>query len=470
MTRWLALLCVTFLAIPSLALGQEGELTLEDVWRSTEAHHPRVAAAMANESMARSELQAARGGFDPVIDITAKLRTGGYYELRRLDIEITQPTPLWGAEVYAGYRMGLDVGENSYPSYYSDQTRDGGELRVGLRVPLWRDGPLDSRRAARTRAEIGIDAAEQNFQWTAITLRQSATDAYFAWVAAGRRASVATDLLSLAETRQRWVDARVAAGAIAEIESLEARRSVLRRRAKQISAQRSVERTALVLSLFFRDNSGVPHVAESSRLPAVLPLPPSEPALATQSADAARAALACNPLLRQKVASLRSARLSRDLAQAQRAPRVDAFVGASRDFGEGSDSLGGNVLEAGVVFSMPLAMRTARGRLGAAEARVRILGEEVRLLEDQLLARIADAESARRNAVEQYSITAELLEATDRLAAAERTRFEAGSTSLFVVNQREQSLAEAAVAEVDAAREQWVARARVTALASCEAP
>ncbi len=101
---------------------------------------------------------------------------------------------------------------------------------------------------------------------------------------------------------------------------------------------------------------------------------------------------------------------------------------------------------------------------------MRILSEEVRLLEDQLLARIADAESARRNAVEQYAITAELLEATQRLAAAERTRFEAGSTSLFVVNQREQSLAEAAVAEVDAAREQWVARARVTALAACEAP
>jgi outer membrane protein TolC len=115
-------------------------------------------------------------------------------------------------------------------------------------------------------------------------------------------------------------------------------------------------------------------------------------------------------------------------------------------------------------------MRTARGRLGAAEANVRILTEEVRFLEDQLLARIADAESARRNAVEQYAIVAELLDATERLAEAERMRFEAGSTSLFVVNQREQSLAEAAVAEVDAAREQWVARARVTALASCVGP
>ena len=43
---------------------------------------------MANEAMARSELMAARGGFDPVVDVTAKLRTGGYYELRRLDVEI----------------------------------------------------------------------------------------------------------------------------------------------------------------------------------------------------------------------------------------------------------------------------------------------------------------------------------------------------------------------------------------------
>ena len=156
------------------------------------------------------------------------------------------------------------------------------------------------------------------------------------------------------------------------------------------------------------------------------------------------------------------------MAQAQRAPRVDAFVAASRDFGQGSETLGGgNVLEAGLVFSMPLALRTARGRLSAAEARVQVLSEEIRLLEDQLLQRIADAESARRNAVDQYAVAAELLDTSERLAVAERQRFEAGSTSLFVVNQREQALAEAAFAEVDAAREQWVARARATALATC---
>ena len=210
-------------------------------------------------------------------------------------------------------------------------------------------------------------------------LRQSATDAYFAWVAAGRRASVATDLLTLAETRQRWVDARVEAGAIAEIESLEARRSVLGRRASGSSAAVRRANRLGPLPLPSRQLRRPPGRAECS--PSFCaPAPPPESPIAARSDEAARAALACNPLLRQKIASLQAARLSRDLAQAQRAPRVDAFVGASRDFGQGSETLAGNVLEAGLIFSMPLAMRTAAAT-SAPQVRVRILTEEVRLLE-----------------------------------------------------------------------------------------
>ncbi|NOY90808.1 MAG: TolC family protein, partial [Deltaproteobacteria bacterium] len=250
----------------------------------------------------------------------------------------------------------------------------------------------------------------------------------------------------------------------------EAERSLLRRRASRISARRAVERMALGLSLYLRGEDGAPSVPDARALPRRLSLPEAIPendfSSTTRGAEL-RAALQCHPRVAQKLAELESARIARDLARAQRAPRLDATFQHSRDLGAGPDSLGRSVFEAGLVFSMPLVMRSSRGRLAAAESQVNVLEEELRLIEDELLMRLANARSAERNAGEQFAVASALLDTSERLAAAERSRFEAGATSLFVVNQREQALARAALAQVGAARDLWQARAAWQATATC---
>jgi len=439
-------------------------LSLAEVLSSTEAHHPQVAAALAREDVARAELFAARGGFDPTLSAYGALRTGGYYELRRLEVELRQPTPLWGAEVWAGYRIGRGIRDQRYPSYYSDQTLDGGELSAGIEVPLWRDGRLDSRRADRARAERYVDSAERSREATSISLRQAATDAYLGWVTAGQRLAVARELMTLAERRRTWVDARVEAGALPPIEGLEAERSVLSRRRSLVGARRGVEASALVLSLFHRDTEGMPQTPRETALPPRFPLP--EPVSGDPEVVFARV-VACQPALAAKRASLEALRVSRDYYQAQRAPRIDVRGQVSRDFGSGDESLPGTVFETGVVFSMPLAMRGPRGRLEAAEAELRAAEEELRLMEDTLRMRIGDALSAYRAAEEARALAEQMVANTRALADAERRRFEAGATTLFVVNLREQAIAEAVVAEADAVRQVWKARASWDALTTC---
>ncbi|MEM6959778.1 MAG: TolC family protein, partial [Myxococcota bacterium] len=111
---------------------------------------------------------------------------------------------------------------------------------------------------------------------------------------------------------------------------------------------------------------------------------------------------------------------------------------------------------------------------GGAEAASRTLSaklESLRLAEDRLAMRVLDTLSAYRAAAENHDIVANLVTNTVELAEAERRRFEAGGTSLFIVNQREQALAEAAVSEVNAVRALWSARASWNALIACtEAP
>ena len=464
MKRALLVLGLLF-AGESIAAVAQTPLELDEVLSSARRHHPRVEAALARVDVAEQELMAARGGFDPVLSASAKLRTGGYYDLRRMDVELSQPTPLWGAEVWAGYRYGRSVDGDAYPSYYSDQTLSGGELRAGLRVPLWRNGPLDSRRAGRTLAEDGIDAAASARDYTWLSLRQKATEAYWKWVAAGRALTVGTQLLEMAQTRMGQVERRIESGVLAPIEGLEARRSVLARRQKLVVAQRKLEANALVLGLFHRDRRGDPDPPPVDRLPDAVTAAPGGIGDAAVAFDRV---VGCHPTLRALRAKVRQLETRTALARAGRGPRLDASVQVSRDLGPVDiQSLDGTVFEAGVSFSLPLLLRSDRGALGAAMAELEANRAELRLAEDELRTALADTASANRQAQTSLELAREQLDVMVQLADAEGRRFEAGSSSLLFVNLREQALADAAVAEVEAAAETWGAQAAWQALTSC---
>jgi outer membrane protein TolC len=440
-------------------------LTLEHVLRSTAAHHPSVQAALAREDVAEAELMRARGGFDPALSVRGALRHGGYYELRRVDAELRAPTPWLGAEVWAGYRYGRGVdGEERYPSYYSDQTLDRGELRAGVRVPLLRDRALDDRRAARARAELAVEGAQQVRALALIELERRAAAAYWSWVAAGRGQQVCEELLVLAEARLGAVRERVASGIIPEVDTLEAERAWLTRQDCVIQARRNVEAAAIVLGLFLRSDNGAPAPPGPGLLPRDLPLPPAP--VMTQP-DVERV-LACHPRIAAQRAVMESQRVVRDLAQQRRQPRLDALAEVSRDLGQGDSSLPGTVLELGVQLSVPLALRDARGQHAASEAQLAVEREQLRLAEDEVRAELSDIESAYQAALERHALLARLEQNAEQLAAAERRQLELGATSLLFVNLREQGVAEASLARVQAVRALWEQSLRWQAATRCE--
>ena len=467
-TRWAVLalaLAPAFAWSPALA---QGPLELREVLASARRHHPRVQAALARIDVAEAELMGARGSFDPRLSTVAKLRVGGYYDLRRIDVELRQPTPLWGTQVFAGYRYGRGVDSDArWPTYYSDQTLPRGEIRAGLSLPIWRNGPLDERRAGRRIAEDGIDVAERTRDDTWLSLQKQATEAYWSWVAAGRALAVTQSILDLARTRVGQVERRIQAGAVAPIEGLEARRALLTRQRALNSARRSLEASSLVLGLFYRDRGGDPLPPPPERLPSSVNGAPPDleaPELAF------RRVVGCHPMLQALRAKLRQVETKVSLARARRGPRLDAEVQVSRDLGEEdvNPTLGGTVLEAGLYFELPLLLRSDRGALDAAEAERDAVREELRLAEDQLRTAIADTVSANRMAQENLRLAQETLEVVSQLAEAERRRFDAGTSSLLIVNLREQSLAEAGVAEVEAAAGTWKAYAAWQALTTCD--
>lgn len=443
-------------------------LQFEELLRSVDAHDPRIREAVERLRKAESKTMAARGAFDPKLEGDAKLVTGAYYDLRSADVELRQPTTLWGSEIYFGYRVGRGLNER-WPTYRDDQTLSGGEVRAGIEVPIWRGGLIDPERAERARAMSLEEAADQALSATKLDLELAAAHAYWTWVSAGQGREVAQGLLQLAEERDAQLRRRLQAGSIAEFDVVDNERILIERQTFLVAAERAFEKATFELSLFFRDANGEPRVVDSERVPDHLAVEPVE-GLAVERA--VEQVAMCHPEAREARSVLDAAEVDVKLARNELGPELGAFFEYSRDLGELTNTdldftLPGNVYEAGLKLSMPLLFRTERGRADAARAKAAERREALRLVTDQLRARTRDAASAVEAAQERAALTQEVVETAAKLAEGERRRFEAGSSNLIFVNLREQQAAMARVRYIDAValaeieRTRWETTTRV---------
>ncbi len=440
-------LCAVALALwlgPQTARAEE-PLRLSEVLEAVDRTHPKLEGARQKVEAADGKALAARGGFDPKLSLKTKWAPVGYYDTTQIDASIQQATPVWGASVYAGYRFGW----GNFPVYKGDlQTRNAGELRAGIDVPIWKGGPIDPRRAkiAQTKAKLrgagaGVDTAR-------LKLQREAAEAYWAWVAAGRNVAIAEELLELARARQKALDAQVEAGAVEAIKSVDNLRLVLSREAKVVSAERKFSKAAIELSLFLRNDDLEPVRATRKRVPVAFPEPRavSTDELETDVGDAVER----RPEMAEIAAEREAAKVEVRLAKNQRAPDVSVQSYVARDFGDGKADLRPTEWGIGFIFSVPIPLRKARGELKAARAELSGVDAKTRGLRDKVGAEVRKAHVDLMAALRTWRLAEEQVEAAAKLADAERTRFTEGASDLVVVNLRELALADAQTSAVSA--------------------
>jgi outer membrane protein TolC len=425
------------------AAGAEG-LTLAEVLRSAEAAYPPLRAAELERDLARADLLSAEGGFDVSWRTRASAAPLGYYQYQRIDTAVEVPTQLWGSTFFAGYRLG----RGNIPSYYGElETLSQGEVRGGVNVPLWRNGPTDRRRATLWRAEAGRRVAELGVAQQRIETARAASVRYWDWVAAGRRLAIARDLLALAVARDAGLGARVARGDVPAFERSDNARAILQRQAQLAGAERALRGAALELSLFLRRADGSPDVPDPSRLPPGLPEPaPAGPVRHASVEAAARR----RPELGRLEALREQFEIELRWAKNQRAPALDAQVVVSRDVGGGSPALRPTALEAAVLLDVPLQTRAAQGRVDAAGAQIARVEAQRAFARERIAVEVRDALVALDAARQRVEVARRELDLARQLEQGERARFDLGESTLLVVNLREQATVDAALREVDA--------------------
>lgn len=425
----------------------DAEVELEDVLRSVETHFPLILAALEEFEIAEGRLLQSRGAFDTRVGATGAFDLEGFYASDTIDVGVEQPLEFWGLNFSTGYRFG----RGDFAVWDGKaKTNKEGEWRLGVTVPLLQGREIDARRLALWRARLTREAAAPAVLARRLGATRRAADAYWKWVAAGRRREVAVRLLALAEDRMAQIELAVREGLLAALNLVENRRLIVERRANLLRAERDVQENALVLSLFWRDAEGQPAVPPLRALPYEFPAPRDVAEILAP--DHETLALASRPEIRMLELELERVRLELGLARNDTLPRLDAGVFGSQDLGAAvgtPDDKEPFELTAMLRFQLPLQRSLARGQVREHEARVRRLTRELQFQVDSVRFEVRDVTSALTQTWQRIEQARENVRLANELAQAERMQLEAGQSDLLRVNLREQQAAIAAATLVD---------------------
>jgi outer membrane protein TolC len=438
--------------------GAKGKaLMLEEVLKSVTSRYPPWLAAQIEQDIAGGRLRQTLGAFDP--SLSAKLgMQGGYYDADYADAGFEQALPFWGGNLYGGYRLSSGL----LPNYSKDRTQEDGELRIGGRLNLLRDGAIDRRRAAVFQARLDEELADPFILRQYLDFIRAATRAYVNWVAGGLRLKVSEEILRVARERDGALGKQIQEGLAAPIVRTDNEQLVLSRSLEVVRAQRRLEAAAIELSLFLRDADGLPVLVGRERLPGAFPVVGPVPAVPSGvellNASVRRPELRRLDLMMEKVA------VDERLARNNLLPNLDLGLSAAREFGDGPyKDLERTELQAGIELKVPLGRNDAKGRLQAAEAQMDRLRQEARFARDRIVAEVQDAFSAMEAAMIQISQNRRNVELAVKLEEAERFRFQEGASDLLALQIREQRTFEARLSEVEAVADYFRALAEYRA-------
>lgn len=421
-------------------------LTREAFVRLVLENHPMARQAALRPELGAMAVRSARGGFDPMatVDYDEKLYDDKtYFQLFDAGLKV----PTWfGVELFAGFQE--NSGDLLDPQAF---TPSDGLLKVGGQLSLGQGLFIDQRRATLRRSEAYLRATQaERIQMLNDLLLQALSD-HTDWVAAYRALEVSNNAVTLATIRLDAIRGSWRGGDRAAIDTLEAYLQVQDRQMRQQQADLAFRNAGLRLSDHLWDADQRPLELQPNVVPEPTDL--TSPLTFTLADTSIARAIDAHPLLAQASARIEQLDIDRRLRSEYLKPELDLKYQWLGDGGAANDAenvtLLGEGYQFGVGFKMPLFLRRERGELSLAK--LRLTDANLGLERDRL--RIRNRINARLNDIavfgSQVQLGGEMVVNNERLLSGELQRFEAGESSLFLVNAREVPLIDARIRQVD---------------------
>ena len=445
MSRFLlSLLLIVLLCTTSVVKGQES-MSLEEFLGYVKAFHPLVKQADIKLSESEAKLLKARGAFDPKLaaDFNDKTFKGSnYYERLRATFSI--PT-------YYGLTLKGQFSEAEGALLNPENSVSGDQLYgVGASIDLGKGLLANERMTALKQAKRFVDQAKEENALRVNEILLEATDAYLDWYRAYKSLEIFDEFIANAKFRYQGVRDRFTSGDLAAIDTTEARIAYQNRLLSQEKASLKLREKTLKASnyLWIEDTP-------------VEINPTVTPALSQESFETLFSIdlidLESHPKLRALGYKTDIQRFERRLQRSNLLPEVTldyqwlSETDPSQNFNLALDPDNSSTK---LKVALPLFLRKERSALKLASLKLQDATLEQERVYIELKNKLAALNTASESLSRQRLLADSMVIDYTTLFKGEQQKFEAGESSLFLVNSRESKLIEATLKAIDTEVEQ----------------
>ena len=421
-----------FLINPANLCAQS--LSLEEYMGYVKQFHPFVKQAeiVLNESEAK--LLKARGAFDPNVAVKFKEKTvkdSPYYE--QLNATFTLPTPF-------GIELKAELSEAEGRLLNPENFISGDQLyAVGADLDLGKGLIANSRNIALKQAKRFVQQAEEENRLAVNQILEAASHAFLDWYTAYQQWEILEEFVANAAFRFKGVKRRVETGDLAPIDSIEARIAYNNRKLMWEKSRVKLNTAALKASNFlWLENQ--PLEIKS----AVIPILSKDCMLYYESFQ--NIVLENHPKIKALQYKVEQGQLEQRLQRNNLLPEIKLGYRRLSRKNPLQNIQGGLDPENNMTqlkIKMPLFLRKERANLKLSTLKVNDLRLEQEQVKLELTNKIAALEAQKNSLIEQKYFALNMAEDYKILYRGEQKKFDAGESSLFLVNSREAKWLEA---------------------------
>lgn len=420
----------------------EEVLTFNEFLGYVKKYHPMVKQANLEVNKAQAALMAARGGFDPKIEVdydAKEFKDTEYYSILNSSFKI----PTWyGIEIKAAF-------DNSEGVYLNPQntTPNSGLTSLGVTVPLGQGLFINQRMADVRAAKFQLQISEAERKLMAVEVLYQASEAYFNWKKTYSETQLYQNYLEYAAQRYRGVIQLIEQGDSPAIDSVEAGITVRNRKLGLEDARLKLAKARLELANYLWIEDVPVELNEN--------VAPEENLIATLQETLKINNLTPDPSLVEnhpKINALQNKanilEVERRLKANQLLPKIDVgyhYLSEPSYF----DEYRFENYKVGVNFSFPIFLRKERGNLRLAKLKLQdmqfeISSERVRL-KNKIEAQQTEIASLQRQKQEIDGLVASY----NTMLTSEERLFSFGESSIFLINSRENNLVSARLSQIN---------------------
>jgi len=447
------LFLLSFSSLQSQSFNEE-ELSFSEFLGYVKKYHPLVKQANLEVSNAQARLMAARGGFDPKIEVDynkKEFKGTEYYSILNSSFKI----PTWyGIEVKAGF-------DDTDGQYYNPQNRtpEAGLTSLGISVALGQGMFINQRMADVREGKLQVKLSDAERKLKAIAVLYKASEAYFDWRRSYNEAELYKNYLGFASTRFSGVKKLIESGDSPAIDSVEARITVRNRELNVENANLKLAKAKLNLANYlWIENVPVElgdFVKPEQNLGQTI-----EETLRTDAMMVDVESLDSHPKIQSLETKMSILEVNRQLKANSLLPKVNVgynYISEPQYW----NTFNADDYKFNIDFSFPIFLRKERGNLKMAKIKIQDLqfdiGQQRLELKNKIKAQQTEIASLRR----QKIVIDNLVNDYMTMLNSEEKLFSFGESSIFLINSRENNLVSAKLSQISLENQFYLSNAEL---------